>query len=119
MTAHKDPDHGIRHCHHAFHQTNCNACWNALPNAEFTSRLDRQEIVERVEYAEKLQRWAEGKRIDDIPAEFDRLEASTGRTRELETEVADLREALEKAMAGLREAVSRIPKRRRGGFEGL
>jgi hypothetical protein len=117
MTAHEDPDHGIKHCHHPYVQTNCHACWNALTNAEFTARMHREEIIEQVDYAENLQRWAQGKRISDIPREFDRLEAQRATSESLEREIADLRRALDQAMAGLREAVSRLPKRRRGGFE--
>lgn len=108
MTAHEDPDHGIKHCHHPFVVENCNACWNALPNAELRGRLNRQDFVDDAAFGEKLRRWASDRRIEDIPAEFDRLRGEADkagekdrRIEQLEAENADLRSKLRDVIASL------------------
>jgi hypothetical protein len=99
MTAHEDPDHGIKHCHHPYVQTNCHACWNALPNAETTARMHREEILEQMGYAEKLQRWASDQRIRDIPEEFERLRTGDKQKDALVSELRSENEYLRSLLA--------------------
>jgi hypothetical protein len=117
---HPCPQSGVPNCHHV-HPTNCHFCWDHLINRLRQAEMNRQDFAEMAEFGKDIKRWADGQRIEDIPAAYDRLQASRSTSAEqirgLEGEVADLRRALDQAMAGLHEAVSRLPKRRRGGFE--
>jgi hypothetical protein len=113
---HPCPQSGQPHCHHVY-PTDCHFCWDHLINRWAQAEMNRQDFAELTEFGQDIKRWAEGKRIEDIPREFDRLQAQRGTSESLEREIADLRRALDQAMAGLREAVGRLPKRRRGGFE--
>jgi hypothetical protein len=109
MTAHEDPDHGIKHCHHPFTVEGCDPCWNALPNAEIRARLSREEILEQVGYAEELQRWADGQRIQAIPEEFERLHTGD---KEKDALVSELRSENEY----LRSLLAKSPRKQKSWF---